>query len=65
MEHLLDDLLGLRVEAGDGFELELEGLVRPALILPKEQLIGRNAQGHGQVADDIEGGLGNARFVSF
>ena len=33
VEHLLDDLLGLRVEAGDGFELELEVLIRPALVL--------------------------------
>jgi hypothetical protein len=55
IEHLLDDLLGLRVEAGDGLELESEGFIRPAFILPKEQLIGRNAQRHGQVADDIEG----------
>ena len=36
VENLLDDLLGLRVEAGDGFELELEVLIRPALILGKK-----------------------------
>ena len=36
IEHLLDDLLGLRVEAGDGLELELEGFIRPALILAKQ-----------------------------
>jgi len=33
IEHLLDDLFGLRVEARDGLELELEGFIRPALIL--------------------------------
>ena len=33
IEDLLDDLFGLRVEAGDGLELELERGIRPALIL--------------------------------
>ena len=33
VEHLLDDLFGLRVKAGDGLELELKGFIRPALIL--------------------------------
>jgi hypothetical protein len=65
IEHLLDDLLGLRIEAGDGLKLELEIVVGAAFVLVKEQLIGRNAEGDGQVADDIESGLGNARFVSF
>jgi len=33
IEDLLDDLFGLRVEAGDGLKLELERGIRPALIL--------------------------------
>ena len=36
VEYLLDDLLGLRIEAGDGFELELEGIVRSSLVLRKK-----------------------------
>jgi hypothetical protein len=65
IEHLLDDLLGLRIEAGDGLELELEIGVGAAFVLVEDQLIGRNAEGNGKVADDIEGGLRNARLVSF
>jgi hypothetical protein len=36
IKHLLDDLFGLRVEAGDGLELELERGIWPALILGKK-----------------------------
>jgi hypothetical protein len=36
IEHLLYDLFGLRVEAGDGLELELERGIRPALIIGKK-----------------------------
>jgi hypothetical protein len=36
IEHLLDDLLGLWIEAGDGLELELEGIVL-ALLLGHDQ----------------------------
>ncbi len=43
VEHLLDDLLGLRVEAGDGLELELECVIRPAFVLIEKQLICTNA----------------------
>jgi hypothetical protein len=33
VEHLLDDLLGLGVELGDGFELELESIIGAAFVL--------------------------------
>jgi hypothetical protein len=36
VEYLLDDLLGLRVEAGDGLELELEGIIGATLVLSKK-----------------------------
>ena len=65
IEYLLYDLFGLRVEARDGLELELEGFIRPALILAKQQLVGTDAEGHRHVADDIKGGLRDAAFVSF
>ena len=35
-EDLLDDLLGLGIEAADGLELELEGVIGAALILGKK-----------------------------
>jgi hypothetical protein len=36
IEHLLYDLLGLRVELGDGLELELEGIVGASFVLGKK-----------------------------
>ena len=37
----------------------------PRSSLPNKQLIGTDAEGHRHVADDIEGGLRDARLVSF
>jgi len=36
IEHLLNDLLGLGVELGDGLELELEGIVGASFVLVKK-----------------------------
>jgi hypothetical protein len=40
---LADDRLGFRVEAGDGFKLQLEVLVGTALALAEDELVGGDA----------------------
>ena len=65
VEDLLNNLLGLRIEARNGLELEFEGVVRAALVLIEKQLIRSYSEDYGHVADDIEGGLRDAPFVAF
>lgn len=63
-QYRLGDLLLFRCESGQGFKLKPQVIIRPALILIKNQLIGSHAKGQRQTADSIQRGLGCTALIA-
>jgi len=64
LEQGLGGPLLLGAESGDGLELQSEIVVGPSLVVPEDQVVGGDAQGHGQVADGVQRWLGFPGFVA-